>query len=117
MLWVLTGLSLDNLEKYSLKTNPPRQHSETFRQAISLRLLLSRFTARHFPSTARFARVIAVEDPILGKGLTVDGLGPELNNEVFAFYQGSSQFPIQREYYKPTYTFWTSVGTGTREMK
>jgi hypothetical protein len=78
---------------------------------------LSRFTARHFPSTARFARVIAVEDPILGKGLAATVSGLNLNNEVFGFYQGSSQFPIQREYYKPTYTFWTSVGTGTREMK
>ena len=43
--------------------------------------------------------------------------GLNLNNEVFGFYQGSSQFPIQREYYKPTYTFWTSGETGTREMK
>jgi hypothetical protein len=24
---------------------------------------------------------------------------------VFGFYQGSQQFPIQREYYRPTYTF------------
>jgi TonB-dependent receptor len=28
-----------------------------------------------------------------------------LNNEVFGFYQGSEQFPIQREYYSPTYSF------------
>jgi hypothetical protein len=25
-----------------------------------------------------------------------------LNNEVFGFYQGSTQYPIQREFYKPT---------------
>jgi hypothetical protein len=33
-----------------------------------------------------------------------------LNNEVFGFYNGSQQYPIQREYYWPTYTFglrWT----------
>ena len=41
----------------------------------------------------------------LGKGLTALVSGLNLNNEVFGFYQGSSQFPIQREYYKPTYTF------------
>jgi TonB-dependent receptor len=27
-----------------------------------------------------------------------------LTNEVFGFYQGSEQFPIQREYYSPTFT-------------
>lgn len=38
------------------------------------------------------------------KGLSavVDGLN--LNNEVFGYYQGSTQFVNQREYYKPTYT-------------
>jgi hypothetical protein len=41
----------------------------------------------------------------LGKGLTAIVSGLNLNNEVFGFYQGSSQFPIQREYYKPTFTF------------
>jgi TonB-dependent receptor len=41
----------------------------------------------------------------LGKGLTAIVSGLNLNNEVFGFYQGGSQFPIQREYYKPTYTF------------
>jgi len=41
----------------------------------------------------------------LGKGFTATAAGLNLNNEVFGFYQGSSQFPIQREYYKPTYTF------------
>lgn len=40
--------------------------------------------------------------------LTVQGLN--LNNAVFGFYQGSSQFPIQREFYHPTYSLglrWT----------
>jgi outer membrane receptor protein involved in Fe transport len=38
------------------------------------------------------------------KGLSavVDGLN--LNNEVFGYYEGSTQFVNQREYYKPTYT-------------
>jgi hypothetical protein len=34
-----------------------------------------------------------------------------LNNEVFGFYQGSEQFPIQREYYSRTISGglrWTS---------
>jgi hypothetical protein len=35
--------------------------------------------------------------------LIVSGLN--LNNEVFGFYQGSSQYMIQREYYQPTYSF------------
>jgi TonB-dependent receptor len=41
----------------------------------------------------------------LGKGLTFVASGLNLNNEVFGFYQGSRQYPIQREYYKPTYSF------------
>ena len=43
--------------------------------------------------------------------LTVSGLN--LNNEVFGFYQGSSAYPIQREYYHPSYLFsvkWTGRG-------
>jgi TonB-dependent receptor len=34
-----------------------------------------------------------------------------MNNEVFGFYQGSPQFPTQREFYRPTYSFglrWSS---------
>ena len=38
-----------------------------------------------------------------GVQLVVSGLN--LTNEVFGFYQGSPQFPIQREFYKPTYSF------------
>ncbi len=44
-------------------------------------------------------------------GLKLSASGLDLNNEVFGFYQGSSQYPIQREYYHPTYSFtlrWTS---------
>jgi TonB-dependent receptor len=44
-----------------------------------------------------------------GLKLQLDGLN--LNNEVFGFYNGSSQYMTQREYYKPTYSAslsWTS---------
>jgi len=41
----------------------------------------------------------------LGKGLTAIASGLNLNNAVFGFYQGSRQYFIQREFYKPTYTF------------
>jgi TonB-dependent receptor len=39
------------------------------------------------------------------RGLNFLVSGLNLNNEVFGFYQGSKPFFIQREYYKPTYTF------------
>jgi TonB-dependent receptor len=38
------------------------------------------------------------------KGFTAVVSGLNLNNEVFGYYQGSTQFVNQREYYKPTYT-------------
>ena len=38
-------------------------------------------------------------------GLQVIASFLNLNNEVFGFYQGSEKFPIQREYYNPTYSF------------
>jgi TonB-dependent receptor len=41
----------------------------------------------------------------IGKGVTAIASGLNLNNAVFGFYQGSPQFFIQREYYKPTYSF------------
>jgi TonB-dependent receptor len=41
----------------------------------------------------------------LGKGFTAIVSGLNLNNEVFGFYNGSPQYVVQREYYKPTYTF------------
>jgi len=36
------------------------------------------------------------------RGLTFVMYGLNLNNEVFGFYQGSPQYMIQREYYRPT---------------
>lgn len=41
----------------------------------------------------------------LRRGLQLIVSGLNLTNEVFGFYQGSTQFPIQREYYKPSYSF------------
>jgi TonB-dependent receptor len=38
------------------------------------------------------------------KGISAVVSGLNLNNEVFGYYQGSTQFVNQREYYKPTYT-------------
>jgi TonB-dependent receptor len=38
------------------------------------------------------------------KGLSAVVSGLNLNNEVFGYYQGSTQFVNQREFYKPTYT-------------
>lgn len=38
----------------------------------------------------------------LSHGLSFVAYGLNLNNEVFGFYQGSPQYMIQREYYKPT---------------
>jgi TonB-dependent receptor len=48
----------------------------------------------------------------LYKGLSVVAYGLNLSNEVFGFYQGSKQYPIQREFYHPTFSFgmkWTSA--------
>jgi TonB-dependent receptor len=39
----------------------------------------------------------------LGRGFTAVAYGLNLNNEVFGFYQGSTQYPLQREFYKPTF--------------
>ncbi len=41
----------------------------------------------------------------LCRGLQLTIAGLNLTNEVFGFYQGSPQFPIQREYYKTSYMF------------
>jgi TonB-dependent receptor len=40
----------------------------------------------------------------IGKGFTILGSGLNMNNEVFGFYNGSPQYMVQREYYKPTYS-------------
>ncbi len=41
----------------------------------------------------------------LNHGLSAIVYGLNLNNEVFGFYQGSGIWPIQREYYQPTFGF------------
>jgi TonB-dependent receptor len=38
-------------------------------------------------------------------GFTVTAYGLNLNNEVFGFYNGQTQYMIQREYYGPTFAF------------
>lgn len=40
----------------------------------------------------------------IGKGFTVLASGENMNNAVFGFYNGSPQYMVQREYYKPTYS-------------
>jgi TonB-dependent receptor len=47
------------------------------------------------------------------KGLQFVASGLNLSNEVFGFFQGSSRYTVQREFYKPTFSFgmrWTSSG-------
>jgi TonB-dependent receptor len=39
----------------------------------------------------------------LPRGLTVVAYGLNLNNEVFGFYNGSPNFPVQREFYRQTF--------------
>jgi TonB-dependent receptor len=41
----------------------------------------------------------------LYRGLRVVASGLNLSNEVFGFYQGSPIYPIQREFYKPSFSF------------
>jgi hypothetical protein len=41
----------------------------------------------------------------IARGWTAVVSGLNLNNAPFGFYNGSPQFVLQREYYKPTYTF------------
>ncbi len=41
----------------------------------------------------------------LYRGLQVVASGLNLSNEVFGFYNGSTIYPVQREYYKPTVSF------------
>jgi TonB-dependent receptor len=40
----------------------------------------------------------------VGKGFTLLASGENMNNEVFGFFNGSPQYMVQREYYKPTYS-------------
>ncbi len=39
----------------------------------------------------------------ISRRFSVYAYGLNLNNEVFGFYNGSPQYVVQREYYKPTY--------------
>jgi len=39
------------------------------------------------------------------KGFQFIASGLNLNNAVFGFYNGSPQYVVQREFYKPTYSF------------
>jgi len=43
------------------------------------------------------------------RGLELIVSGLNLTNEVFGFYNGSTTNVLQREYYKPTYSFRTPV--------
>lgn len=55
-------------------------------------------------------QVDAQADIALRNGFSLTLSGLNLNNAVFGFYQGSPQFPIQREFYHPTYSIglrWT----------
>jgi TonB-dependent receptor len=40
----------------------------------------------------------------IGKGFTAIASGLNMNNAVFGFFNGSTQYVVQREYYKPTYS-------------
>jgi TonB-dependent receptor len=40
----------------------------------------------------------------LGNGFTAMAIGENMNNDPFGFYNGSPQYMVQREYYKPTYS-------------
>ncbi len=49
----------------------------------------------------------------LYKGIQIVASGLNLSNDVFGFYNGSSIYPVQREYYKPTTSFglrWSTKG-------
>ncbi len=39
----------------------------------------------------------------LATGISMVVYGLNLNNEVFGFYNGSPQYVVQREFYKPTF--------------
>jgi TonB-dependent receptor len=51
------------------------------------------------------------------KGFSFVASGLNLSNEVFGFYNGSTIYPVQREFYKPTVSFgmrWTGWREGTK---
>jgi hypothetical protein len=49
------------------------------------------------------------------RGLQFLVAGLNLTNEVFGFYNGSPRYPIQREYYKPSYEFGLRYSFSGRE--
>ena len=65
------------------------------------------FTLTHFQVDAQFSYRF-------WKGLRAVVSGLNLNNEVFGYYQGSTPFVNQREYYKPTYSAGLRYTLGTR---
>jgi TonB-dependent receptor len=65
------------------------------------------FTLTHFQVDAQVSYRFYKEISAVVSGLN-------LNNEVFGYYQGSTQFVNQREYYKPTYTGGLRYNFGAR---
>ena len=51
----------------------------------------------------------------IAKGLRAEASGLNLSNEVFGFYQGSPIYPIQREYYKPTFSVGMRWSSGSEQ--
>jgi len=50
----------------------------------------------------------------VAKSVTVVVYGLNLNNEVFGFYNGSPQYVVQREFYKPTIAFGVRINPSVR---
>jgi TonB-dependent receptor len=65
------------------------------------------FTLTHFQVDAQVSYRVY-------KGISAVVSGLNLNNEVFGYYQGSTPFVNQREYYKPTYTGGLRYNFGAR---
>jgi TonB-dependent receptor len=68
------------------------------------------FTLTHFQVDAQASYRVY-------KGISAVVSGLNLNNEVFGYYNGSTQFVNQREYYKPTYTGGLRYNLGPRVGK
>jgi TonB-dependent receptor len=68
------------------------------------------FTLTHFQVDAQASYRVY-------KGISAVVSGLNLNNEVFGYYQGSTPFVNQREYYKPTYTGGLRFNLGQHDTK
>jgi outer membrane receptor protein involved in Fe transport len=68
------------------------------------------FTLTHFQTDAQVSYRFY-------KGISEVVSGLNLNNEVFGYYQGSTPFVNQREYYKPTYSGGLRFNLGSHEAK